>query len=79
MAGSVEHGDSLGNKVKMTAGDGQWMSAGNGILHQETPKGDQQGRMHGFQLWANLPASLENDCATIPGHPIERDPADHGR
>src|SRR3981081_2154978 len=56
---SVEHGDSLGNKGKMTAGDVQWMTAGSGILHQEMPKGDTQGRMHGFQLWANLPASLK--------------------
>jgi redox-sensitive bicupin YhaK (pirin superfamily) len=59
LAGSVEHGDSLGNKGKMTAGDVQWMTAGSGILHQEMPKGDSQGRMHGFQLWANLPASLK--------------------
>jgi len=59
LAGSVEHGDSLGNKGKMTAGDVQWMTAGSGILHQEMPKGDQQGHMHGFQLWANLPASLK--------------------
>jgi quercetin 2,3-dioxygenase len=59
LAGSVEHGDSLGNKGRMTAGDVQWMTAGSGILHQEMPKGDQQGRMHGFQLWANLPASLK--------------------
>jgi redox-sensitive bicupin YhaK (pirin superfamily) len=59
LAGSVEHGDSLGNKGKMTAGDVQWMTAGSGILHQEMPRGDPQGRMHGFQLWANLPASLK--------------------
>src|ERR1700735_3510727 len=59
LAGSVEHGDSLGNKGKMTAGDVQWMTAGSGILHQEMPKGDTDGRMHGFQLWANLPASLK--------------------
>jgi redox-sensitive bicupin YhaK (pirin superfamily) len=43
----------------MTAGDVQWMTAGSGILHQEMPKGDANGRMHGFQLWANLPASLK--------------------
>ena len=43
----------------MTAGDVQWMTAGSGILHQEMPKGDQQGRMHGFQLWANLPHALK--------------------
>jgi len=59
LAGSVEHGDSLGNKGKMTAGDVQWMTAGSGILHQEMPKGDANGRMHGFQLWANLPSSLK--------------------
>jgi len=59
LAGSVEHGDSLGNKGKMSAGDVQWMTAGSGILHQEMPKGDPRGRMHGFQLWANLPASLK--------------------
>src|SRR5256714_4013326 len=59
LAGSVEHGDSLGNRGTMGAGDVQWMTAGRGILHQEMPKGDEQGRMHGFQLWANLPASLK--------------------
>ncbi|MFZ1112719.1 MAG: pirin family protein [Candidatus Acidiferrales bacterium] len=59
LAGSVEHGDSLGNKGKMVAGDVQWMTAGSGILHQEMPKGDALGRMHGFQLWANLPSSLK--------------------
>jgi redox-sensitive bicupin YhaK (pirin superfamily) len=55
----VAHGDSLGNKGRMTAGDVQWMTAGSGILHQEMPKGDAHGRMHGFQLWANLPAALK--------------------
>ena len=59
LAGSVEHGDSLGNSGKMTAGDVQWMTAGSGILHQEMPRGDESGRMHGFQLWANLPSSLK--------------------
>jgi redox-sensitive bicupin YhaK (pirin superfamily) len=59
LAGSVKHGDSLGNRGEMTAGDIQWMTAGSGILHQEMPKGDAQGRMHGFQLWANLPSSLK--------------------
>jgi len=55
LAGTVEHGDSLGNRGTMGAGDVQWMTAGSGILHQEMPKGDSAGRMHGFQLWANLP------------------------
>src|SRR5205809_3482580 len=59
LAGTVEHGDSLGNKGKMGAGHVQWMTAGSGILHQEMPKGDPNGRMHGFQLWANLPSSLK--------------------
>src|SRR5262245_46188428 len=59
LAGSVEHGDSMGNKGVIGAGDVQWMTAGRGILHQEMPKGDPQGRMHGFQLWANLPAKLK--------------------
>jgi redox-sensitive bicupin YhaK (pirin superfamily) len=59
LAGTVAHGDSLGNKGEMTAGDVQWMTAGSGILHQEMPRGDEHGRMHGFQLWANLPASLK--------------------
>jgi redox-sensitive bicupin YhaK (pirin superfamily) len=59
LTGTVEHGDSLGNRGSLGAGDIQWMTAGSGILHQEMPKGDQQGRMHGFQLWANLPASLK--------------------
>jgi len=59
LAGTVEHGDSLGNKGRMGPGDVQWMTAGSGILHQEMPQGDAQGRMHGFQLWANLPSSLK--------------------
>jgi quercetin 2,3-dioxygenase len=56
LAGSVEHGDSMGNRGAIGAGDVQWMTAGRGIIHQEMPKGDPDGRMHGFQLWANLPA-----------------------
>ena len=59
LAGTVEHGDSLGNRGQMGPGDVQWMTAGRGILHQEMPKGDAKGQMHGFQLWANLPSSLK--------------------
>jgi redox-sensitive bicupin YhaK (pirin superfamily) len=59
LAGTVDHGDSLGNSGKLGAGDVQWMTAGSGIMHQEMPQGDAQGRMHGFQLWANLPSSLK--------------------
>jgi len=55
--GDVEHEDSLGNRGVISAGDVQWMTAGSGIIHQEMPRGDAEGRMHGFQLWANLPAS----------------------
>ena len=57
--GTVEHGDSLGNAGTLGAGDVQWMTAGSGILHQEMPQGSAEGRMHGFQLWANLPSSLK--------------------
>jgi hypothetical protein len=59
LAGSVSHGDSLGNSGTLGSGDIQWMTAGRGILHQEMPKGDPRGRMHGFQLWANLPSTLK--------------------
>jgi hypothetical protein len=59
LAGSVEHRDSLGNRGTLGAGDVQWMTAGSGIVHQEMPQGDAGGRMHGFQLWVNLPASLK--------------------
>jgi len=56
ITGHVEHGDSMGNKGDIKPGDVQWMTAGSGIIHQEMPKGDEAGRMGGFQLWANLPA-----------------------
>ncbi|MEQ8308201.1 MAG: pirin family protein [Hoeflea sp.] len=59
LAGTVDHGDSLGNTGSLGAGDVQWMTAGRGIMHQEMPKGDANGRMHGFQLWANLPSSMK--------------------
>ena len=59
LSGTVEHGDSLGNRGVLGSGDVQWMTAGRGIMHQEMPQGDRQGRMHGFQLWANLPSSLK--------------------
>ncbi len=76
LAGSVEHGDSIGNSGVIGAGDVQWMTAGSGIIHQEMPRGEEDGRMHGFQLWANLPSSLkmtapryqEVEAADIPEH-----------
>src|SRR5947207_9147365 len=59
LAGTVEHGDSMGNHGAIGAGEIQWMTAGRGIIHQEMPKGDSLGQMHGFQLWANLPSALK--------------------
>jgi quercetin 2,3-dioxygenase len=59
LEGSVDHADSLGNKGSLGPGSVQWMTAGSGIMHQEMPKGDFRGRMHGFQLWANLPSRLK--------------------
>jgi redox-sensitive bicupin YhaK (pirin superfamily) len=59
LAGTVSHGDSLGNSGSLGSGDVQWMTAGRGIMHQEMPQGDAKGRMHGFQLWANLPSALK--------------------
>jgi hypothetical protein len=59
LSGTVDHADSLGNAGAIQPGDVQWMTAGRGILHQEMPQGDPNGRMHGFQLWANLPAALK--------------------
>jgi quercetin 2,3-dioxygenase len=59
LAGSVDHADSIGNHGTISAGDIQWMTAGSGIIHQEMAKGDNAGRAHGFQLWANLPAALK--------------------
>lgn len=59
LAGTVEHGDSLGNSGRLGAGDVQWMTAGSGIMHQEMPLGNAKGQMHGFQLWANLPSRLK--------------------
>src|SRR5256712_8214099 len=59
LAASVDHGDTVATGEKVPAGEVQWMTAGSGILHQEMPKGDTHGRMHGFQLWANLPSSLK--------------------
>ena len=59
LSGTVDHGDSLGNQGTLGAGSVQWMTAGSGILHQEMPKGNEQGQMHGFQLWANLPGALK--------------------
>src|SRR4029079_5849942 len=74
LAGTVDHGDRLGNQGTLGAGDVQWMTAGSGILHQEMPKGDPRGRMHGFQLWANLPASLKMTAPRYQDVPAEAIP-----
>ena len=81
LAGTVEHGDSLGNRGTLGAGDMQWMTAGSGILHQEMPQGDGRGRMHGFQLWANLPSSLKMTSPRyqdVPGREIPEVTDDDG-
>jgi redox-sensitive bicupin YhaK (pirin superfamily) len=57
LRGEVAHGDSMGNRDVIAPGDVQWMTAGSGIIHQEMPAGDTDGKMYGFQLWANLPAA----------------------
>jgi redox-sensitive bicupin YhaK (pirin superfamily) len=55
--GTAEHGDSMGHSGVIGPGEVQWMTAGSGVIHQEMPKGANDGRMGGFQLWANLPAA----------------------
>jgi len=67
LAGTVEHGDSIGNRGVISPGDIQWMTAGSGIIHQEMPQGDSEGRMYGFQLWANLPAALKMTAPRYQG------------
>jgi redox-sensitive bicupin YhaK (pirin superfamily) len=81
LAGTVDHGDSLSNQGSLGAGDVQWMTAGSGILHQEMPKGDVRGRMHGFQLWANLPSALKMTAPRyqdVPGAEIPEIVEDDG-
>jgi len=73
--GDVEHGDNLGNKGIISTGDVQWMTAGSGIIHQEMPKGDATGAMHGFQLWANLPASQKMIAPRYRGITADQIPA----
>lgn len=81
LAGKVAHGDSLGNKGELGPGSIQWMTAGSGIVHQEMPAADHQGRMHGFQLWANLPRELKMTdprYQDIPGGEIPERSEDDG-
>ena len=58
LKGEFEHEDSTGAKGRMTAGDVQWMKTGSGIIHSEMPA-MKEGRLHGFQLWINMPAKLK--------------------
>ncbi len=74
LAGSVEHGDSMGNRGVIGPGDVQWMTAGGGIIHQEMPKGDATGRMYGFQLWLNLPRALKMTPPRYQGVPAGQIP-----
>jgi redox-sensitive bicupin YhaK (pirin superfamily) len=79
--GRVEHGDSMGNKGTIESGDVQWMTAGSGIIHQEMPKGEKDGLMWGFQLWANLPAShkmMDPRYRDVKNHQIPEVTLDHG-
>jgi hypothetical protein len=79
--GKVEHGDSMGNKGMIESGDVQWMTAGSGIIHQEMPKGEKDGLMWGFQLWANLPAShkmMEPRYRDVKSHQIPEATMDQG-
>jgi quercetin 2,3-dioxygenase len=79
--GKVEHGDSMGNKGIISPGDVQWMTAGSGIIHQEMPKGQKDGLMWGFQLWANLPAShkmMDPRYRDIKSRQIPEVTLDHG-
>jgi quercetin 2,3-dioxygenase len=81
LRGEVEHGDSMGNTGVIGAGDVQWMTAGSGIIHQEMPRGDEAGRMEGFQLWANLPAShkmMEPRYREVKAHQIPEVAAGNG-
>lgn len=81
LKGIIWHGDSMDNSGEITAGDVQWMTAGSGIRHQEMPRGDVDGRMYGFQLWANLPGAnkmmdpryQEINSAQIPTVTLEDD------
>jgi redox-sensitive bicupin YhaK (pirin superfamily) len=79
--GKVEHGDSMGNKGIIQPGDVQWMTAGSGIIHQEMPKGQEDGLMWGFQLWANLPAShkmMDPRYRDVKNHQVPEITLDHG-
>ena len=79
LAGTVEHGDSLGNRGQMGAGDVQWMTAGSGILHQEMPKGDPAGPDARLPALVEPAIFVEDDQAALSGHLGERHPRSDGR
>lgn len=58
LAGRFKHEDSTGSKDEMGPGSVQWMSAAGGIIHSEMPM-MKEGKLHGFQLWVNMPAKLK--------------------
>ena len=77
LAGQMQHEDSAGNKGDLSPGDVQWMTAGRGIIHSEEPHVDFQkngGRMHGFQIWINLPAKHKMMQPRYQEIPAEKSP-----
>lgn len=85
VSGAMQHKDSQGNQGKLTPGDVQWMTAGSGVVHSEMPEpafAAKGGRMHGFQLWVNLPARdkmIRPRYQEIPGAGIPVARSDDGK
>ncbi|HEU0092969.1 MAG TPA: pirin family protein, partial [Vicinamibacteria bacterium] len=85
LEGQFEHEDSAGNKGAIAAGDVQWMTAGSGVVHSEMPSGDirrRGGRIHGFQVWVNLPARdkmMRPRYQEVPGARIPHAATEDGR
>ena len=77
LAGEMEHEDSAGHRGALGPGDVQWMTAGGGIIHSEEPSRalrERGGRVHGFQIWVNLPARLKLSQPRYQDVPSERIP-----
>ncbi|MGB1558088.1 MAG: pirin family protein, partial [Oceanococcaceae bacterium] len=70
----MQHQDHLGNQGDLGPGDVQWMTAGRGIIHSEMPQ-QEEGLMHGFQLWLNLPAAEKMQPAAYKDIPAEQLPS----
>jgi hypothetical protein len=85
LEGQFEHEDSAGNKGAIAAGDVQWMTAGSGVVHSEMPAGyirERGGRIHGFQVWVNLPARdkmMRPRYQEVPASRIPRAATNDGR